>query len=53
MPLVMATWTAASRALLYKGPTTAEIGEAAPLMNAYAQQHAQELYDEFVAEHVE
>ena len=44
-------WEDANRIL--QDVLAAEIGEAAPLMNAYSKEHAQELYDEFVAEHVE
>jgi len=44
-------WADANRIL--QAVLAADIGEDASLMNAYAQAHAQELYDEYVKEHVE
>jgi hypothetical protein len=44
-------WEDASRIL--QDVLAGEIGEAATMMNAYAKAHAQDLYDEFVKEHVE
>jgi hypothetical protein len=44
-------WEDANRIL--QDVLASEIGEDAPLMNAYSLEHAQQLYDEYVKEHVE
>jgi hypothetical protein len=44
-------WDDANRIL--QAVMATEVGDVATLMNDFSKAHAQDLYDEFVAEHVE